>query len=243
MRADKRAVDEMRAVTITPDFIPPAEGSVLIAVGQTRVVCTATFEDGVPRWRKGTGEGWLTAEYAMIPRATEKRTQREVNRGRPSGRSLEIQRLIGRSLRAVIDLKCLGERTFYIDCDVIEADGGTRTASITGAYVALGLACKKMLAQNLLKKMPLKDSVAAVSVAIVNGEPVLDVDYAEDSRADVDMNVVMTGSGEFIEIQSTAEGAPFSQEQLDKLLGLARGGIEQLTEAQNEILQFDFAQP
>ena len=243
MRADKRAVDEMRAVTITPDFIPPAEGSVLIAVGQTRVVCTATFEDGVPRWRKGTGEGWLTAEYAMIPRATEKRTQREVNRGRPSGRSLEIQRLIGRSLRAVIDLKCLGERTFYIDCDVIEADGGTRTASITGAYVALGLACKKMLAQNLLKKMPLKDSVAAVSVAIVNGEPVLDVNYTEDSRADVDMNVVMTGSGEFIEIQSTAEGAPFSQEQLDKLLGLARGGIEQLTEAQNEILQFDFAQP
>ncbi len=231
----------MRPVTITPDFIPPAEGSVLIAVGQTRVVCTATFEDGVPRWRKGTGEGWLTAEYAMIPRATEKRTQREVNRGRPSGRSLEIQRLISRSLRAVMDLKCLGERTFYLDCDVIEADGGTRTASITGAYVALGLACKNMLAQNLLKKMPLKDSVAAVSVAIVNGEPVLDVNYAEDSQADVDMNVVMTGSGEFIEIQSTAEGAPFSQEQLDKLLGLARGGIVQLTKAQNEILQLDFS--
>ena len=242
MRADKRAADELRPVQITPNFIPPAEGSVLIEVGQTRVVCTATFEDGVPRWLKGTGSGWLTAEYAMIPRATEKRTQRDSTRLRPSGRSLEIQRLIGRSLRAVLDLESFGERTFYIDCDVIQADGGTRTASITGAYVALGLACRRLLDMGLLKKQPVKESVAGISVGLVDGEPLLDLDYGEDVRAAVDMNVVMTGDGRFIEVQSTAEGAPFTQDQLDQLLGLARTGIEQFTKAQNDLLQPGVAQ-
>lgn len=242
MRADKRVANELRPVKLTPNYIPTAEGSVLIAVGQTRVICTATIESGVPGWLKGGGQGWLTAEYAMLPRATEKRTAREANRGRPSGRSQEIQRLIGRSLRAVLDADALGERTFVIDCDVIQADGGTRTAAITGGYVALGLACRQLVEMNILPKVPLKNSVAAVSVGVVNGEALLDLNYREDSRAAVDMNVVMTGGGQFVEVQATGEGATFDQEQLDQLLELARGGIEQLTKAQNEILQFDFAQ-
>ena len=239
MRQDKRTADELRAVKITPEFVPSAEGSVLIEIGHTRVICTATIEDGVPRWLKGGGQGWLTAEYAMIPRATEKRTPREVNRGRASGRTLEIQRLIGRSLRAVMNFKLLGEHTFYLDCDVVQADGGTRTASITGAYIALGLACRKLMEMGLLKKLPLKDSVAAVSVGLVEGEALLDLNYFEDSRAEVDMNVVLTGSGDFVEVQSTAEGKPFTQQQLDQMIELSRKGIGKLKSAQNEILSFD----
>ena len=243
MRVDKRAADQLRPVKLTPDFIPTAEGSVLIEVGSTRVICTASIEEGVPSFLKGSGRGWLTAEYAMLPRATGQRTQRESSRGRPSGRSQEIQRLIGRSLRAVLRLDTLRERTIYLDCDVIQADGGTRTASITGAYVALGLACRTLVDMRILPSLPLTDSVAAVSVGLVDGKPILDLTYQEDSRAEVDMNVVMTGSGEFVEVQATAEGSPFSQEQLDQLLALARGGIQQLLERQQEILQLNFAQP
>ena len=235
-RNDGRDAATLRPVKITPNYLPVAEGSVLIEVGKTRVACAATFEEGVPRWIKGSGQGWLTAEYSMLPRSTEKRTPREVNRGRPSGRTSEIQRLIGRALRSVLNMEALGERTFILDCDVIQADGGTRTASITGAYVALGLACKKLQTMGMLKKSPFNDSIAAVSVGIVGGEPMLDLDYGEDSRASVDMNVVMTGGGKFIELQSTAEGEPFSGEQLDQMLDLARTGIEQLIEIQSELL-------
>ncbi|HKZ51918.1 MAG TPA: ribonuclease PH [Candidatus Acidoferrales bacterium] len=243
IRTDKRAGDELRPVKIIPEFIPPAEGSVLIEVGATRVICTATVEDTVPGFQKGTGKGWITAEYSMLPRATLRRTLRDASRGRVSGRSQEIQRLIGRSLRAIARLDALGERTITLDCDVIQADGGTRTAAITGAYVALGLACQRLVDMRILRSLPLIDSVAATSVGLIEAAPVLDLTYEEDARAQVDMNVVITGSGRLVEVQATAETAPFSQEELDQMLALARGGIRQLIEKQQEILQFNFAQP
>ena len=240
MRNDGRASNQLRPVRFTPDFIPNAEGSVLIEVGSTRVICTASLEDGVPSFLKGTGKGWVTSEYGMLPRATESRTQRESSRGRASGRTLEIQRLIGRSLRAVTDATALGERTVWIDCDVIQADGGTRTASITGAFVALALAFERMVAAHLLRAIPLRDSVAATSVGVVDGECLLDLSYDEDSRAAVDMNVVMTGRGEFVELQATGEGRPFPGTELDRLLELAAQGVQKLSEAQQDLLQMDF---
>ena len=239
MRPDGRAPDQMRPVKITPDFMPVAEGSVLIEVGQTRVICTATVDDGVPSFLKGSGKGWVTAEYGMLPRATEQRTTRESSRGRQSGRTLEISRLIGRSLRAVTDQEKLGERTVWLDCDVIQADGGTRTASITGAFVAMALAFERMVAAGMLRSVPLKDSVAATSVGLVDGEPMLDLCYEEDSRAEVDMNVIMTGSGRFVEVQATAEGRPFAGEELDRLLALAAGGIGKLTEQQRSLVRMN----
>ena len=241
MRPDGRACDQMRPVKLTPDFVPVAEGSVLIEIGQTRVICTATLDDGVPSFLKGTGKGWVTAEYGMLPRATEQRTTRESTRGRQSGRTLEISRLIGRSLRAVMDQQKLGERTVWLDCDVIQADGGTRTASITGAYVALALAFERMVATGILKSMPLSDSVAATSVGLVMGDPMLDLCYEEDSRAEVDMNVVMTGSGRFVEVQATAEGRPFASDELDLLLNLAAAGIRNLTEHQRSLVPVNFS--
>ena len=240
MRNDGRATQQMRPVKITPDFVPVAEGSVLIEIGQTRVICTATVDDGVPNFLKGSGKGWVTAEYGMLPRATEQRTPRESARGRQSGRTLEISRLIGRSLRAVTDQEKLGERTVWLDCDVIQADGGTRTASITGAFVALGMALERMVAANILRSVPLLDSVAATSVGLLDGEPTLDLSYEEDARADVDMNVVLTGSGRFVEVQATAEGRPFSGEELDLLLDLAGGGIRGLVEHQRTLLRTNF---
>jgi len=231
----------MRPVKLTPDFIPTAEGSVLIEVGQTRVICTASLEDGVPTFLKGSGKGWVTSEYGMLPRATEERTPRESTRGRPSGRTLEIQRLIGRSLRAVTDQAKLGERTIWIDCDVIQADGGTRTASITGAFVAVALALERMVAAGILKSVPLRDSVAATSVGLVDETMLLDLAYEEDSRAQVDMNVIMTGSGRFVEIQATAEGRPFVGEEHQRLLTLAAEGIRDLTRYQQALLQMDFS--
>ena len=242
-RADGRAADQLRPVKLTPDFIPTAEGSVLIEVGSTRVICTATVEDSVPGFVKGTGRGWITAEYSMLPRATQQRTPRDSNRGRTSGRSQEIQRLIGRSLRAIARLDTLGERSIMLDCDVIQADGGTRTASITGAYVALGLACQRLVDLRILRSLPLTDAVAATSVGLVDGSPLLDLTYAEDSRAQVDMNVVMTGAGRFVEVQATAESAPFAQDELDRLLVLARSGVRELLDLQQDILRFNFAQP
>ena len=241
MRSDGRAPDQMRPVKLTPDFIPTAEGSVLIEVGQTRVICTASLEDGVPTFLKGSGKGWVTGEYGMLPRATEERTPRESTRGRPSGRTLEIQRLIGRSLRAVTDQAALGERTVWIDCDVIQADGGTRTASITGAFVAVALALERMVAAGILKSVPLRDSVAATSVGLVDETMLLDLAYEEDSRAQVDMNVIMTGSGRFVEIQATAEGRPFVGEEHQRLLTLAAEGIRDLTRYQQALLQMDFS--
>jgi ribonuclease PH len=230
----------MRPVKITPDFVPVAEGSVLIEIGQTRVICTATVDDGVPGFLKGSGKGWVTAEYGMLPRATEQRTARESSRGRQSGRTLEIARLIGRSLRAVSDLQKLGERTVWLDCDVIQADGGTRTASITGAFVAMAMALERMVAANMLRTVPLLDFVAATSVGLVDGEPTLDLSYEEDSRAEVDMNVVLTGSGRFVEVQATAEGRPFSKEELDRLLSLATTGIGALAEQQRTLVRTNF---
>ena len=241
MRSDGRAPDQMRPVKLTPDFIPTAEGSVLIEVGQTRVICTASLEDGVPTFLKGSGKGWVTSEYGMLPRATEERTPRESTRGRPSGRTLEIQRLIGRSLRAVTDQAKLGERTIWIDCDVIQADGGTRTASITGAFVAVALALERMVAASILKSVPLRDSVAATSVGLVDETMLLDLAYEEDSRAQVDMNVIMTGTGRFVEIQATAEGRPFVGEEHQRLLTLAAAGIRDLTRYQQALLQMDFS--
>lgn len=240
MRADGRTCEQMRAVRITPDFIPTAEGSVLMEVGHTRVICTATVEDGVPSFRKGSGKGWVTAEYGMLPRATDRRTGREAARGKQSGRTQEIQRLIGRSLRAVMDDTALGERTIIVDCDVIQADGGTRTASITGGFVALALACERMVAAGILKQIPLVDSVAAVSVGLANGEPLLDLCYEEDSAADVDMNVVMTGSGKFVELQATGEGRAFESGELAILLKLGKDGIDELTRGQQALLRMSF---
>ncbi len=241
VRSDGRANDQLRPVKLTPDFLPTAEGSVLIEMGQTRVIATATVEDGVPSFLKGTGKGWVTSEYGMLPRATEQRTAREASRGRQSGRTLEIQRLIGRALRGVVDMKAVGERTFWIDCDVLQADGGTRTASITGAFVALALACERLVAAGILRSVPLTDSVAATSVGIVNNELLLDLAYEEDSRAQVDMNVVMTGSGRFVEVQATAEGRPYTGAEMQQLLQLAGVGIRVLTEAQQELLRMNFS--
>ncbi len=235
LRHDGRRPDHLRRVTITRDFLRHPEGSVLVEFGDTKVICTASLEDKVPPFLKGQGQGWVTAEYGMLPRSTNTRMQRE-NRG-PSGRSQEIQRLVGRTLRGVVERAKLGERTFWIDCDVIQADGGTRTAAITGAYVALADALGRLVAANVLPGMPLRDSVAAISVGIVRGIPVLDLDYAEDSAAEVDMNVVMTGAGEFVEVQGTAEQTPFRRERLDELLALAEHGIRQLIALQRRAVQ------
>jgi len=241
LRADGRAPDDLRPVKMTPDFIPSAEGSVLIEAGQTRVIVTASVEDGVPSFLKGAGKGWVTGEYGMLPRATEDRTPRESTRGRQSGRTLEIQRMIGRTLRAVTDLKALGERTVWLDCDVIQADGGTRTASVTGAFVALALALERMVAAGMLRAVPLLDSLAATSVGIVEEQLLLDLAYEEDSRAQVDMNVVMTGSGRFVEVQASAEGRSYTERELQQLLALAAGGIRRLSEAQQELLHMNFS--
>ncbi|HEX8423661.1 MAG TPA: ribonuclease PH [Pyrinomonadaceae bacterium] len=235
-RTDGREANALRSVSITPNFMPYAEGSALISMGNTRIICTATLEESVPRFRRNSGQGWLTAEYAMLPRATTQRTQRETGRGGPSGRTHEIQRLIGRSLRAVFDLALLGERTLMVDCDVLQADGGTRTASITGAYVACALACQKLQRAGKIARTPFKGEVAAVSVGIVDGTPLLDLKYDEDSRAAVDMNVVCTGDGRFIEVQGTAEGDPFSRAEMDALLALAGVGLEELFAAQRAAL-------
>jgi ribonuclease PH len=236
MRPDGRAADALRPVSIEPDFMPNAEGSVLIRVGETRVICAASYEERVPPWLRGKGSGWVTAEYSMLPRATAERTQREASRGKIGGRTHEIQRLIGRALRATVDMAKLGERMLTVDCDVIGADGGTRTASITGAWVALALALRKHFDPADAKAWPLTGQIAAISVGIVDGTPVLDLPYVEDSRAEVDMNVAMTAAGGFVELQGTAEGRPFERTQLDALLGLAEGGIRQLFEAQRAAL-------
>ena len=234
-RIDGRAAGELRETKITPGFLIHAEGSVLIEVGRTRVVCTASVEERVPQFLRNTGKGWVTAEYGMLPRATSTRTQREASTGKVGGRTQEIQRLIGRSLRSVAKLNELGERTIWVDCDVIQADGGTRTASITGGFVALVLAMKKMRESGMLRTLPVQDFVAATSVGVVAGTPMLDLAYDEDSRADVDMNVVKTGDGRFVEVQGTAEGPPFERAALDALLGLADAGIQQLVEMQRAI--------
>jgi ribonuclease PH len=235
-RTDGRAADELRPVRITTDVLPYAEGSALIEMGNTRVICTASVEDRVPPFLRNKGTGWITAEYAMLPRATTQRTARETGRGGPSGRTHEIQRLIGRSIRAITDMTALGERTITLDCDVMQADGGTRTAAITGAYVALELACRKLLKLGVIRRSPVLDQVAAVSVGIVGGTPLLDLKYDEDSRAEVDMNVVCTGDGRFIEVQGTAEREPFSRSQMDELLLLADKGIRELLRAQKEAI-------
>jgi ribonuclease PH len=231
-RHDGREPNEIRSTTIEPGFVKTATGSALISVGDTRVICTASAQESVPRWMAGQGRGWVTAEYGMLPASTGERKQRDVTRGRPDGRTVEIQRLIGRSLRGVVDFKALGERTIYLDCDVLQADGGTRCASITGAYVALALACERLIARERLERTPLTGSVAAVSCGIVDGRAVLDLDYPEDSSAEVDANVVMTGDGGLVEVQATAERTPLSRTHLDELLALAAGGIDELREIQ-----------
>jgi ribonuclease PH len=236
MRSDERPAHQLRHTTITPDFLMHAEGSVLIETGRTRVICTASVEDRVPQFLRNTGKGWVTAEYGMLPRATSTRTQREASAGKVGGRTQEIQRLIGRSLRSVTNLNALGERTIWIDCDVIQADGGTRTASITGAFVALALAIEKLRERDVLKVVPLTDYVAATSVGIVDGEPLLDLAYEDDSRAEVDMNIVKTGDGRFVEVQGTAEAIPFGREALLMLLDLADAGIRQLVDKQRDIV-------
>ncbi len=236
MRPSGRAADALRAIKITRQFTRYAEGSVLIEFGNTRVLCTASVEEKIPPFLKGRGQGWLTAEYGMLPRATGQRTQREAARGKQDGRTVEIQRLIGRSLRAALDMKALGERTIMIDCDVLQADGGTRTASITGAYVALADAIGFLKSHKLLKEDPLRRQIASVSVGICNGTPVLDLDYAEDSSASTDMNVVMDNTGGFIEVQGTAERASFRFEEMLAMTELARNGIQTLIEAQTQAL-------
>jgi len=235
-RSDNRSPDQLRPVKITPEFITTAEGSVLIEVGNTRVICTASIEEAVPQFLRNTGKGWVSSEYAMIPRSTLTRTPREVSRGRQSGRTHEIQRLIGRSLRAVTDLARLGERTIWIDCDVIQADGGTRTASISGAFVAMGLALEKLVEAGTLAAVPMKDFVAAISVGIVDGEVLLDLCYEEDSRADVDMNFVMTAGGKMVEVQATAEHQVFDDQQLSKMLAVARNGVLEIIAKQKAAL-------
>jgi ribonuclease PH len=235
-RTDGRAPDELRSVCIKPGYLPYAEGSVLIEMGNTRVVCAASLEDRVPPFLRNSGQGWLTAEYAMLPRATQTRTAREIGRGGPSGRTHEIQRLIGRSLRAVADMKALGERTITVDCDVLQADGGTRTAAITGSYVALALASNYLLKIGKITRPVTTDQVAAISVGIVDTVPLLDLKYDEDSRAEVDMNVVCTGDGRFIEVQGTAEREPFSRTQMDDLIALGTRGIEQLIAIQRKVI-------
>lgn len=236
IRTNSRSYSALRQVKLTPGYTKHAEGSTLVEFGETRVLCTASIEDRVPPHLKNKGVGWVTAEYGMLPRATESRTAREAGRSGPSGRTHEIQRLIGRSLRAVVETERLGERTIYLDCDVIQADGGTRTASITGAFVSLVLALRKLREMRKIDIMPVKDFVAAVSVGIVAGQVLLDLDYQEDSRAEVDMNIVRTGSGKFIEIQGTAESNPFSQEQMQEMIKVASSGIEKLVAAQRQIL-------
>lgn len=236
MRIDSRRADELRPLQIHTSYLVTAEGSVLIEVGNTRVLCAATVEETVPAFLRNTRKGWVTAEYSMLPRATSTRTQREANKGKLSGRTHEIQRLIGRSLRAVTDLEALGERSIILDCDVIQADGGTRTAAITGAWVALAMAVDTLVKYKAISKNPLLDSVAATSVGLVNGEAALDLNYEEDSRAEVDMNVVMTGKGRFVEVQATAERMPFDDAQLSRLLTLARQGIGILAEEQRRAL-------
>lgn len=233
-RPDNRAIDQIRNVKITPNISPYAEGSALIEMGGTKVICTASVEDRVPPFLRNKGTGWVTAEYSMLPRATNTRTQRENQR--PSGRTQEIQRLIGRSLRAVVDMHKLGERQIIVDCDVIQADGGTRCASITGAYVALALACRKIVRQGTIKTSPILSEVAAVSVGIIEGTAILDLAYAEDSTAEVDMNVVCTGEGKFIELQGTAEREPFTREQMDEMISLADKGIRELFAIQRNAL-------
>src|SRR5213596_2403456 len=236
MRSDERSAQQLRPTTITPNFLMHAEGSVLIESGQTRVICTASVEDRVPPFLRNTGKGWVTAEYGMLPRATSTRTQREASAGKVGGRTQEIQRVIGRSLRSVTNLTALGERTLWIDCDVIQADGGTRTASITGAFVSLALALEKLRERDTIRTIPISDYVAATSVGIVDNEPLLDLAYEDDSRAEVDMNVVKTGGGRFIEIQGTAEAMPFGRDALNDLLDLADLGIRQLVDKQRAIV-------
>ncbi|GAA4817261.1 ribonuclease PH [Marinicella pacifica] len=236
MRPSKRANDELRPIRIERNYTMHAEGSVLISCGNTKVLCNASVEDRVPPWLRGKGQGWVTAEYGMLPRATNTRNGREAARGKQGGRTLEIQRLIGRSLRAIVDLSALGERVITVDCDVIQADGGTRTASITGAYVALYDAVESLLKNNIIKKNPLHGSVAAVSVGIYNQQPVLDLDYPEDSQAETDMNIVMNDGGHFIEVQGTAEGHAFRRDELNELLDLADSGIQQLLYAQQQAI-------
>jgi ribonuclease PH len=235
-RSDNRSPEQLRPVNIIPDFIPTAEGSALIEVGNTRVICTATVEESVPSFMKGSGKGWITAEYSMLPRSTLTRTAREASKGRQSGRTHEIQRLIGRSLRAVVDLKRLGERTITLDCDVIQADGGTRTASISGAFVALGLALEKLVETGTLSSAPIRDFVAAVSVGIVENNILLDLCYEEDSQAEVDLNFVMTGGHKIVEVQATAEQHPFDEAQLKTMMDYASKGIETLIAKQRVVL-------
>jgi ribonuclease PH len=235
-RNDGRLPSQLRPITIEPDFVATATGSALISAGLTRVICTASVEESVPRWMAGRGTGWITAEYGMLPASTGQRKQRDASRGRQDGRTVEIQRLIGRSLRAIVDFQALGERTVYLDCDVLQADGGTRCASITGAYVALARACRLLMQRGLLQAWPLSGSVAAVSCGMVGGGALLDLDYSEDSKAEVDANVVMTGEGGLVEVQATAERTPLSRAHLDELLALAAGGIEQLQALQQQAL-------
>jgi len=235
-RSYGRPAHGLRPVRIEPGFVRTALGSALIEVGETRVICTASRQEGVPRWLAGQGRGWMTAEYGMLPASTGERKSRDVSRGRPDGRTVEIQRLIGRSLRAVLDLEALGERTLYLDCDVLQADGGTRCAAISGAYVALALACARLLAEGAIERSPLRGSIAAVSCGVVEGQTLLDLDYSEDSRAEVDANVVMTDAGELVEVQATAERSPLSRARLDRLLDLAASGIAQLRALQQETI-------
>jgi ribonuclease PH len=235
-RSYSRAAGELRPTDIEPGFMRTATGSALISVGETRVICTASADESVPRWMAGRGKGWVTAEYGMLPASTGQRKQRDATRGRQDGRTVEIQRLIGRSLRGVIDFKALGERTIYLDCDVLQADGGTRCASITGAFVALSLACEALRGAGKLEKSPLTGSLAAVSCGMVGGRALLDLDYSEDSTAEVDANVVMTGDGGLVEVQATAERTPLSRAHLDELLALAAAGIEQLREVQEQAI-------
>jgi len=236
MRHSGRAWDELRQISLTKDYLKFAKGSVLVEMGNTRVICSASVEETVPPFLRGQGKGWLTAEYSMLPAATHTRSPRESSRGKVGGRTHEIQRLIGRSLRAITDLGAFGERTIFIDCDVIQADGGTRTASITGGFIALVEALRKLKQEGLISQLPVRDFVSAISVGVVKGKELLDLDYEEDSHADVDMNYVMTGSGLFIEVQGTAEGEPFSRQMLDRMMGLATQGIAEITRRQKEVV-------
>jgi ribonuclease PH len=242
-RSDARPADELRPIEITPGFISSAHGSVLFEIGATRLICTAMVEESVPPWMRGRGTGWVTSEYGMLPGSTSERKSRDASRGKQDGRTVEIQRLIGRSLRSVVDFSALGERTVWIDCDVIQADGGTRCAAICGGYLALHLALDRLVESGKLRELPLSDSIAAVSVGIVDGDPLLDLAYVEDSRAEVDMNVVMAGRGQLVEVQATAERTPFGRASLDRLLELAAGGIEEIAGLQARVVAEHAARP